>query len=402
MVTLADLHKVAGVKSTSATTKAILAAFNKYAAAYDVTTPKRIALCLAHISVETGGFRRLDENLNYSAKRLREVWSARFPTDAVAKKYANKPQALANFVYGGRMGNKGRENAGWLYRGSGPGQVTGYDNFLRSEKETGIPFVAQPDLMRDPDTGMKATLMLWKKWGMNALADKDQVTASRKKWNGGTHGLNDVIAAWKRGLARNLSVSAATEKPVPVPTPKPVKPAPGEDPVYDSVQAIRNVQERLLALGYTEVGKPDGSLGNMTQAAILLFRQDNGLPLSAEIDDGLILALATAPQRKLVNARENATEKEVVEKVPEARPAWWLKVSGFFGGIVSLIVAAFDGVVGNIGAASIYVQPVIDLFDSVPGWAWALLVALVAFGMWYAGRHGLAKSTEAFQSGARR
>lgn len=183
---------------------------------------------------------------------------------------------------------------------------------------------------------------------------------------------------------------------------KPVKPAPGEDPVYDSVQAIRNVQERLLALGYTEVGKPDGSLGNMTQAAILLFRQDNGLPLSAEIDDGLILALATAPQRKLVGARENATEKEVVDKVPEARPAWWLKITGFFGAIASLVVAAFDGIVGNIGAAKEYVQPIVGAFDSVPGWAWALLVGLVALGMWYAGRHGLQKSKEAFRDGSRR
>jgi putative chitinase len=212
MVTLADLHAISGVRSNSATTKAILAAFNKYAAAYGVDTKQRIALCLAHISVETGGFRRLDENLNYSAKRLRQVWPSRFKADAVARKYARNPQALANYVYGNRLGNKGRPNAGWLYRGSGPGQVTGYDNFLKVERETGIPFTSKPDLMRDPDMGMKGTLILWQKWGMNELADKEFVTVSRKKWNGGTHGLSETLAAWSRGLKRDLSVPPAEER----------------------------------------------------------------------------------------------------------------------------------------------------------------------------------------------
>lgn len=209
MVTLADLHAISGVRTKSAVAKQIVDAFNKHAAAYGVTTRQRIALCLAHISVETGAFRRLDENLNYSAKRLREVWPSRFKTDAIAQKYARNPQGLANYVYGNRLGNKGRWNAGWLYRGSGPGQATGYDNFLTAERETGIPFTSQPDLMRDPDIGMKAMLILWKKWGMNELADKDMVTASRKKWNGGTHGLAEVKAAWRRGLKRNLTVPPA-------------------------------------------------------------------------------------------------------------------------------------------------------------------------------------------------
>lgn len=213
MVTLADLHAISGVRSNSATTKAILAAFNRYAAVYGVTTRQRIALCLAHISVETGGFRRLDENMNYSASRLRQVWPARFKTDAIARKYAGNPQALANYVYGGRLGNKGRPNAGWLYRGSGPGQVTGYDNFLKVERETGIPFTSQPDLMRDADMGMKGTLILWQKWGMNELADADRVTYSRRKWNGGAHGLSDVIAGWKRGMKRDLFVPVGQKQP---------------------------------------------------------------------------------------------------------------------------------------------------------------------------------------------
>jgi predicted chitinase len=262
MVTLADLHAISGVRSNSATTKAILDAFNRHAAAYGVTTPKRIALCLAHICVETGGFRRLDENLNYSAARLRQVWPKRFPSDDVARKYAGKPRELANFVYGDRLGNRGRPDAGWLYRGSGPGQVTAYNNFLRAEKETGIPFTSQPDLMRDPDMGMKATLILWKKWGMNELADADQVTASRRKWNGGTHGLGEVKAAWSRGMKRDLSVpgkgsdTAAAPSPKPTstqkPTPAPQQPATPE-PASPSIGGDKTGIAALLAVIATSV-----------------------------------------------------------------------------------------------------------------------------------------------------
>lgn len=188
----------------------------------------------------------------------------------------------------------------------------------------------------------------------------------------------------------------------PVKPPKPAKPAPGEDPVYDSVQAIRNVQERLLALGYTEVGRADGSLGGMTQAAILLFRQDNGLPLTAEIDDRLILALATAPQRKLVPGRENADDKTVREKVPEAQASWLSKIGAIVVGIPAAIGALFNGILGNLDVATGYVQPVKDFVGDVPGWVWFAGIAIIAGGLYLISRHGEAKSVEAFKNGSRR
>lgn len=112
MITVADLQAIAGSRSRSSMLGNIAEAFNRYAPEYGVTGQEEIALCLAHICVETGGFRQLEENMNYSAKRLMQVWPSRFKTLAVAKQYERNPQKLANYVYGSRMGNKGKPNAG--------------------------------------------------------------------------------------------------------------------------------------------------------------------------------------------------------------------------------------------------------------------------------------------------
>ncbi|MCY1333092.1 hypothetical protein D9M68_299300 [compost metagenome] len=80
---------------------------------------------------ETGGaMRPVEENLNYTAKRLTQVWPTRFQTLASAEPYAGKPQKLANRVYGGRLGNLEADD-GWRYRGRGLAQITGKANYAK-------------------------------------------------------------------------------------------------------------------------------------------------------------------------------------------------------------------------------------------------------------------------------
>ena len=211
MITVADLQAISGSPSRSSMLGKIAEAFNEYAPLYGVTHQNDIADALAHFSVETGGFRRLDENMNYSAKALLKTWPSRFNA-STAKAMARKPKMIANHVYGGRMGNKGRLNAGWLYRGSGLGQVTGYNNFKRIEDITGLPVTSSPDMLRDPDTGTQAALILWQKWDMNKYEGGSR--ASRKKWNGGYHGLAEYQAAYTRAMKRRLSVPVVAPPPV--------------------------------------------------------------------------------------------------------------------------------------------------------------------------------------------
>jgi len=153
---------------------------------------------LPNVLHESAEFTRLEENLNYSAKRLTEVWPTRFPRIADASPFANNPRALANKVYGGRMGNEQR-NDGWDFRGGGAIQLTGrgmYSAFAR--------------FMLDR-FGMKRTTQEWaelirtsQKWSMyaacwffsvakdlNDLAINDEMRTIVKRINGGFNGLDD-------------------------------------------------------------------------------------------------------------------------------------------------------------------------------------------------------------------
>lgn len=84
-----------------------------------------------------------EENLRYStAERIKAVWPKRFKSLADAALYVKNPKALANFVYGGRMGNNAK-NDGWTYRGRGLAQITGKENYARF------------DIMNNPDKALE-------------------------------------------------------------------------------------------------------------------------------------------------------------------------------------------------------------------------------------------------------
>ena len=146
---------------------------------------------LSQIVHESGYLRRLEENLSYSAKRLTEVWPSRFPTLESARPYEHKPQALANKVYGGRLGNY-KDGDGWAYRGSGLIQITGRANFEFVERQTGLPVVQYPYLLRQvSDTNLKAAVAWWEGKVPDALIG--QPLKVRKAVNGGTIGSQETI-----------------------------------------------------------------------------------------------------------------------------------------------------------------------------------------------------------------
>src|SRR6185295_14923476 len=88
----------------------------------------RLQYFLAQLGHESNGLTNREENLNYSASRLMEIWPSRFPTLDVAQQYDHAPEKLANFVYGGRMGNNSNGD-GFRYRGRGYIQLTGRETY---------------------------------------------------------------------------------------------------------------------------------------------------------------------------------------------------------------------------------------------------------------------------------
>ena len=99
---------------------------NAVVPAYGMDTADILEDFIPNLLVECCEFTRFEEGLNYSATRLMEVWHKRFPTLEIANQYARQPQKIANYVYGGRMGNN-TVGDGWAFRGSGPIQATGKD-----------------------------------------------------------------------------------------------------------------------------------------------------------------------------------------------------------------------------------------------------------------------------------
>ncbi len=145
---------------------------------------------LSQILHESGRLSTLEENLNYSEKRITEVWPKRFPTLESAQPYANNPKALANKTYGGRLGNTLPDD-GWNFRGSGLIMVTGRENFTALANSLVLPFDLHPELLRTP--GKESLLVAFKWWEGNVPdAIMGNPVKVRKAVNGGNIGLTDT------------------------------------------------------------------------------------------------------------------------------------------------------------------------------------------------------------------
>lgn len=163
---------------------------------FQISTPDRKAAFIPQAAHESGMFRRLVENLNYSAQGLRSTWPARFnEVDAVA--LARQPERIANRVYSGRMGNGNEASGdGWRFRGRGLIQVTGRSNYAACGKAIGLDLLTHPELLEIPVNAAMSAAWFWKSNGCNELADAGLFDAITKKINGGTNGAAERRALW--------------------------------------------------------------------------------------------------------------------------------------------------------------------------------------------------------------
>lgn len=169
---------------------------------FQINTPLRLCHFLAQCAHESGNFKAVNENLNYGPVALLKTFKKYFPDAAKAEAYARKPEKIANLVYGNRMGN-GPESSGegWKYRGRGYIQLTGKVNYQSFDKVVDENVTENPDLVATKYPLLSAA-WFWNSRALNTLADKGStdadVTAITKKVNGGTHGLDDRIAKFKK------------------------------------------------------------------------------------------------------------------------------------------------------------------------------------------------------------
>ena len=171
---------------------------------YEIDTGKRLAAFFAQVGHESSGLTAVVENLNYSAAGLKATWPTRF-TDAQAQAMARKPEAIANHVYGNRMGNK-HPGDGWAYRGRGAIQLTGRANYAAMrdtilDRLNSCPdFELHPEIVESPQWAAMTAGAFWDDHDLNTLADRSEFAAITKRINGGSHGMADRRARYAKAL----------------------------------------------------------------------------------------------------------------------------------------------------------------------------------------------------------
>jgi putative chitinase len=175
----------------------VIAQIPDTAAKFEINTPLRLAHFLAQCGHESGGFKLVQENLNYGAKGLLGLFKKYFPTEEKALAYERKPEKIANLIYGGRMGNGDEASGeGWKFHGRGFIQLTGKDNYTAFTKSIGEDCVSNPDLVATKYP-LASAAWFFNKNGLHKLSDgganEATVTVVTKRVNGGTIGIADRI-----------------------------------------------------------------------------------------------------------------------------------------------------------------------------------------------------------------
>lgn len=236
--------------------------------------PFRLHFFLAQIGHESNGLTVERELMNYTAKRLTEVWPSRFKTIADAEPYANAPEKLGNFVYASRNGNGDAASGdGFRFRGRGYVQLTGREGYSAVGKLVKLDLVGKPDLVFAPDHALKTAVGFWKWKNANAVCDTGDFNAVTKSVNGGLIGMADRLA-WLDKVRRVLAE----------PPPKKAQP---------DAATIIAVQKALRALGFTDIGAADGHIGPRTTVAITTYRNTKKLG-AGSIDAALLKSLGIA------------------------------------------------------------------------------------------------------------
>ena len=171
----------------------VIAMIPETAAKFEINSPLRLAHFLAQCGHESGGFKAVQENLNYSVDGLKKIFPKYFPGN-LAESYAKNPEKIASKVYGGRMGN-GDETTkeGYKFRGRGYIQLTGKDNYKAFGQSINEDVTANPDLVSTKYPLLSAAWFFTRCLPKCVDASVASVKAVTRCVNGGEIGLDDRI-----------------------------------------------------------------------------------------------------------------------------------------------------------------------------------------------------------------
>lgn len=264
---------------------------------YDITTTNRIAGFMAQCAHESGDFKNLEENLNYSVETLLKVFPRYFGKDkANPTEYARNPEKLSNYVY--MDANRSKQGAlgntvagdGWRFRGGGIKQLTGRSNYAAFAKGVNMSTEEAADYVRTMKGAFESACWFWKTNGIAKFADADDIVGMSKKINGGTIGLEDRKLRYSKAKA-----ILATGEKVKTESPKEVI-VPKTETKSVQVQRYEDLQRRssgeVVRKIQTKLGiDADGVYGLQTEIAVRSWQRMNKYTSNGMLNDEQIRKL---------------------------------------------------------------------------------------------------------------
>lgn len=229
---------------------------------WSVDTIERVAGFIAQCGHESGGFRVLSENLNYSAKALNSIFPKYFRrAGRDANEYHRQPEKIANVIYANRMDNGDTDSGdGWRFRGGGILQLTGRYNYTQFGKAVEKSPDEAVEYVRTKAGALDSACWFWDTNNINKYCDDMDIVGMTKRINGGTIGLDDR----KKHYLHALDVLGGDY----------------EEPEIEYNQTIRKgsrgplvaeVQEKL------DISPADGIFGPGTEKIVKHWQSSNGL-----------------------------------------------------------------------------------------------------------------------------
>ena len=157
------------------------------------------AMYLAQFKEESG--LTLGSELSYrntAADQIRRsFYNARSLSDAEIDVLKKDDVAFFNHMYGDRLDNRGE---GYKYRGRGYIQLTGRSNYRDIGNAIGVDLEANPDLLLDHDTALKASFEFMRSRVNESDLRSGNVRAVTRDINGGYNGLDHRIKYFNQFL----------------------------------------------------------------------------------------------------------------------------------------------------------------------------------------------------------
>jgi putative chitinase len=181
---------------------AILAQIPDTAVKFNINSNLRLAHFLAQCAHESGGFKLVNENLNYSVDGLKSKFSKYIPENLLDT-YAKKPEKIGAKVYANRNGNGDEASGeGFTYRGRGYIQLTGKSYYSDFSGFVNDDCVSNPELVATKYPLASAAFYFNTKSGLLDACDKgdnvEAIKAVTLKVNGGFNGLEERIDYFRK------------------------------------------------------------------------------------------------------------------------------------------------------------------------------------------------------------